>query len=301
MPRTEPAARIAVDLVAPAKINLALHVTGRRADGYHLLETLVVFTRDGDRISVEPADEDQFVLKGPQVTHLEADASNLVLRARDLLRRQTGRDDRFSITLDKRLPVASGLGGGSSDAATTLKALAYLWNLDIEEMAREALSLGADLPMCLAAIPLVARGIGEVIEPVPALPALDLVLVNPGIPVSTPEIFGLLASRDNPPLTPLPEAPGLEPLIGWLAANRNDLEPPARALCPPIGDAIAALEGENSLFARMTGSGATCFGLYADQDAARRTAQQIKARHPHWFVMPTRSLASPEGPFHGRT
>jgi 4-diphosphocytidyl-2-C-methyl-D-erythritol kinase len=301
LPRTEPAARIAVDLVAPAKINLALHVTGRRPDGYHLLETLVVFTRDGDRISVEPADEDQFVLKGPQVTHLEADASNLVLRARDLLRRQTGRDDRFSITLDKRLPVASGLGGGSSDAAATLKALACLWNLKVEDMARDALSLGADLPMCLAARPLIARGIGEEIEPVHALPALDLVLVNPGVPVSTPQIFGLLATRENLPLSPLPSTPSLDSLINWLAANRNDLEAPARALCPPIGDAVAALEAQHCLFARMTGSGATCYGIFADEAAARRSAEHIQARHPHWVVMPTRSLASPEGPFDGRT
>ncbi len=301
MPRTEPAARIAVDLVAPAKVNLALHVTGRRPDGYHLLETLVVFTRDGDRISVAPADEDQFVLTGPQATHLEADASNLVLLARDLLRRQTGRDERFAITLDKRLPIASGLGGGSSDAAATLKALACLWNLNTQETARDALSLGADLPMCLAARPLIARGIGEVIEPVPALPALDLVLVNPGVPVSTPEIFRLLASRVNPPLSPLPAAPSLDSLIGWLAANRNDLEAPARALCTPIDEALAALKDEKSLFARMTGSGATCFGIFADQDSARRAAEHIQAQHPRWFVMATRSLASPEGPSHGRT
>ncbi len=298
MPGTEPG-RLSVELVAPAKINLALHVTGRRADGYHLLETLVVFAADGDRIGVSPASEDRFEITGPFAAGLPADASNLVARARDLMRRRCdGAAAPVAITLEKNLPVASGLGGGSSDAAATMRALGCAWQHEEapSTLGDAALALGADLPMCLAARPLVARGIGEAVTPVDGFPALEIVLVNPGVPVSTREIFARMESRANPPLPepgPLRDAADV---AAYLAATRNDLEPAARALAPQIGEAAADLSAQGALAARMTGSGATCFGIFADRRAARRAAERIQARHPGWFVLATRTLPSPEGP-----
>ncbi|MDP3897328.1 MAG: 4-(cytidine 5'-diphospho)-2-C-methyl-D-erythritol kinase [Mesorhizobium sp.] len=283
-------------LSAPAKLNLALHVTGRRADGYHLLETLAVFTEFGDRIKISPAERDALALTGPYADGLALDASNLVVRARDRLR------DAFPdtvlppilIELEKNLPIASGIGGGSSDAATALRGLARFWNLAVEagELADIAAPLGADLPMCLAARPLLARGTGEALEPLSGWPALDLVLVNPGVPVATAAVFAGLARRDNAALPPLPPARDLGSILGWLGQTRNDLEAPARALAPGIADAIAALQATGAVFSRMSGSGATCFGLHASAKAARLAADAIRAAHPGWFVTATRAMAS---------
>ncbi|RUX96383.1 4-(cytidine 5'-diphospho)-2-C-methyl-D-erythritol kinase, partial [Mesorhizobium sp. M2A.F.Ca.ET.040.01.1.1] len=167
--------------LAPAKINLALHVTGRRDDGYHLIESLAVFTRFGDRLEIEPAEQDEFSVFGRYAAGLPLDDGNLVVKARDALRREAGvqRTPPVAIRLEKNLPVASGVGGGSSDAAAALNGLARLWKLDIDEisLARIGLSLGADLPMCLKSKPLVARGIGDEVSPLSAFPALGLVLV----------------------------------------------------------------------------------------------------------------------------
>jgi 4-diphosphocytidyl-2-C-methyl-D-erythritol kinase len=277
---------------APAKINLALHVTGRRGDGYHLLDTLVVFAEFGDKISARRSEVDRFELTG-RFAHAIAGGDNLVLQSRDLLRKIGGGGMQpVSIRLEKNLPIASGLGGGSSDAAATLKALARLWGLDIQsdDLARDALSLGADLPMCLAARSLIARGIGEEIAPVGGLPPLSLVLVNPGVAVSTPEIFRTLERRDSPPLQELPPRPGLDELVGWLTASRNDLEPAAIAIAPQIADALGALRRSGAALARMSGSGATCFGLYATEAEAARAARQIAAARPGWFVEATRTM-----------
>jgi 4-diphosphocytidyl-2-C-methyl-D-erythritol kinase len=286
----------AVARLAPAKINLALHVTGRRDDGYHLLDSLVVFTRFGDRLTVEAADTDSFTLLGRHATDLPHDATNLVLRARDALRAHAGggRCPAVAIGLEKNLPIASGVGGGSSDAAAALKVLAHLWALDIDgdQLARIGLSLGADLPMCLAARPLRARGIGEEIIPVDGFPALGLVLVNPGVAVSTPDVFRALHSRENAPLPPLPSRIDFHSLRGWLEASRNDLEPAARALRPEIGEALKALDRAGSGFSRMSGSGATCFGLFETGNVAKRAAVAIRVRQPGWFVAATRSFAS---------
>jgi len=187
---------------APAKINLALHVTGRRTDGYHLLESFVVFAELSDRVSVELSDVDAFHLEGPEsgVLSTEAQSSNLVVRARDALRdaaRQSGIElPPVNIRLDKRLPVASGIGGGSADAAATLTALCLLWDYEpgAEILSKIALDLGADVPMCLDGRPLIARGIGEAVTPVTLGFALDLVIVNPRIGVSTPKVFSALES-----------------------------------------------------------------------------------------------------------
>ncbi len=281
---------------APAKINLALHVTGRRPDGYHLIESLVVFMRFGDRVTVGAAEADSFEAGGRYAGDVPADAGNLVLKARDALRAHAGNGHcpPVAIVLEKNLPVASGVGGGSADAAATLKALTEAWSLDIgdDRLARLALPLGADLPMCLAARPLLARGIGDEIGIAHGFPALGFVLVNPGVPVATADVFRALAKRDNPPLPPLPRTPDFHGLRNWLATTRNDLEPAARLLRPEIDDALKALDRAGSGFSRMSGSGATCFGLFETGNVAKRAAAAIRERNPGWFVAATRSTAS---------
>ncbi|MGX5846404.1 4-(cytidine 5'-diphospho)-2-C-methyl-D-erythritol kinase [Mesorhizobium sp. PL10] len=281
--------------LAPAKINLALHVTGRRADGYHLLESLAVFTRFGDRVEIEPAEADQFSVSGRYATSVPIDDSNLVVKAREALRRQAGKQSTpVAIRLEKNLPVASGVGGGSSDAAAVLRGLVQTWGLDIgeAELARIGLTLGADVPMCLAAKPLVARGVGDELSLLPDFPALALVLVNPGVAVSTQDVFNALEKRDNEPLPPLPRSFDFHSVRNWLEITRNDLEAPAQAIQPPIGRALSLLNRAGSGFSRMSGSGATCFGLFETGNVAKRAAAEIRSREPDWFVAATRSIAS---------
>lgn len=196
--------------------------------------------------------------------------------------------------LTKNLPIASGVGGGSSDAAATLKALNAIAGepLSGRELASLALDLGADVPMCLSARPLLARGIGERIEPVAGVPPLALVLVNPGVAVPTASVFDSLARRDNAPLPPLPHSFDFHSLRNWLGTTRNDLEPAACGLQPIIGDALNALKNAGSGFSRMSGSGATCFGLFESDALAERAAIEIRRRHPGWFVAATRSIPS---------
>jgi 4-diphosphocytidyl-2-C-methyl-D-erythritol kinase len=225
-----------------------------------------------------------------------ADDANLVVRARDLLRRMAGaRAFPVSIELEKNLPVASGIGGGSSDAAAALRALARLWGLalSVDELGQAGLQLGADLPMCVAARTLRAQGVGEEIVAVTSLPALDMVLVNPGVAVATQAVFGQLQSRRNSALPALPVAAGFAALASWLATTRNDLEAPAIAAAPQIASVLAALRGSGAAFARMSGSGATCFGLYPSRKDAARAAERIAAAQPSWYVQATRSIEPP--------
>lgn len=284
---------------APAKINLALHVTGRRADGYHLIESFVVFTELGDRVSVDLAERDGFALEGPEAAALsrEATGSNLVVRARDALRKHARLSGHalppVTIRLDKRLPVASGIGGGSADAAATLKALCALWGHDPgpETLSRIALELGADVPMCLDGRALIARGIGEMLQPVALGFALDLVIVNPRVGVSTPAVFAALASRQN---GALPDPEGLDDkahFIDWLTGTRNDLEPPALGMAPEIAECLAALRQTGAGLARMSGSGASCFGIFATAQAAQAAAVTLRRDRPGWFVAATRTVA----------
>ncbi|RWL75842.1 MAG: 4-(cytidine 5'-diphospho)-2-C-methyl-D-erythritol kinase [Mesorhizobium sp.] len=285
--------------LAPAKINLALHVTGRRDDGYHLIDSLAVFTRYGDRLEIQPAEQDEFSVSGRYAAGLPLDDGNLVVKARDALRREAGvqRTPPVAIRLEKNLPVASGVGGGSSDAAAALNGLARLWELDIDEisLARIGLSLGADLPMCLKSKPLVARGIGDEVSPLSAFPALGLVLVNPGTAVSTPDVFKALSRRDNAALPPLPRRLDFHAVRNWLETTRNDLEGAAQAIQPAVGEALKALKRADAAFARMSGSGATCFGLFETGNVAKRAAIEIRARHPDWFVAATRSMEVSDG------
>jgi 4-diphosphocytidyl-2-C-methyl-D-erythritol kinase len=199
-----------------------------------------------------------------------------------------------SIHLEKNLPVASGIGVGSSDAAAALRALARLWDIEMSEteLARIGLSLGADVPMCLTAKPLVASGIGDEISTVANFPAHGLVLVNPGRGIATAQVFATLARRDNESLPALPKTFDFHGLRNWLETTRNDLEPAARAIEPAIGHVLAALNRAGAGFARMSGSGATCFGLFETGNVAKRAAAELRSRHPDWFVAATRSIAS---------
>ena len=216
------------------------------------------------------------------------------MKARDTLRRDAGlqRTPPVAIRLEKNLPVASGVGGGSSDAAAVLRGLVQTWGLDLNdaELARIGLLLGADIPMCLTAKPLIARGVGDELSVVPGFPALGLVLVNPGTAVSTAEVFDALSNRDNERLPPPPHSLDFHSIRNWLEITRNDLEPAARAIQPAIGKVLSVLNKAGAGFARMSGSGATCFGLFETGNVAKRAAVDIRSRHPDWFVAATRSM-----------
>lgn len=272
---------MATDGFAPAKINLCLHVTGSRPDGYHLLDSLVVFADIGDRLSLGPASKTEVSVTGPMAGGVPVGADNLVVRAAALM------GIAAKITLDKHLPAAAGIGGGSSDAAACLRALSEMSGQTVPE---NVLALGADVPVCMLARAARMRGIGEDVTPVDSFPMLDAVLVNPGVPVSTPAIFRRLARRDNPAMPEsLPKWPDTAALIGWLHAQRNDLQDAAIAEEPMVADVlqeVAATRG--CALARMSGSGATCFGLYPDAGAASKAAQLMRAAHPDWWVCATR-------------
>lgn len=266
--------------LARAKVNLALHVVGRRADGYHLLDSLVVFADFGDRITVAPGQGLRLTVTGPQGGGLAADDDNLCLRA---ARAMAG--PGAQITLEKHLPVASGIGGGSADAAATLQALARLWRVPLPDAAA-VLALGADVPVCLAGRPARMEGVGEVLSLLPPLPAAWLVLVNPGVAVSTPAVFRALERRDNARLpATLPRLATAEELAAFLMMQRNDLEAPAMALAPVIGQVRSALSAQSGcLMARMSGSGATCFGLFPDALNAAAAAAALRRAQPGWWV-----------------
>ncbi|MGF1629895.1 MAG: 4-(cytidine 5'-diphospho)-2-C-methyl-D-erythritol kinase [Kiloniellaceae bacterium] len=285
----------AIDIAVPcseqawAKINLTLQVTGRRANGYHELESLVAFADVGDRLQLEKSGALTLTVEGPFATALDGAGDNLVLRAAQVLAAHTGAPAGAVLTLTKNLPVASGIGGGSADAAATLRGLARLWRLDLPpaELEALALSLGADVPVCLRGGAAVMSGIGEVLQPVPALPPLWLLLVNPGVAVSTPAVFaerqGAFSQVAEPRLPPL----GLAAFIDWLTVRGNDLEPPACRLAPAVAAVLADLNAmPDCLLARMSGSGATCFGLFENESAAHAAAAAVALQHRDWWVVP---------------
>lgn len=269
----------ASEAFAPAKVNLYLHVVGRRADGYHLIDSLVAFADIGDRVAAAPAAALSLAVTGPEAAALAGlGDDNLVLRAARLL----GPGRGAALTLDKQLPVAAGIGGGSSDAAAALRALAALWRLPLDGL--DTLALGADVPACLAARPLWVGGVGEALEPAGELPELAIVLANPRRALPTAAVF---RARSGPFGAPgrfaMPrDAAGL---VAALGRCRNDLTEAAIALVPEIAavlDALAALPG--ALLARMSGSGATCFALFAERAGAERAARRLAAEHPGWWV-----------------
>ena len=272
---------------APAKINLYLHVVGRRADGYHLLDSLVAFAEPADEVSAEPAPELSLTLRGPYAAALgDAPRDNLVWRAAEQLAARAGRPAAAALTLVKNLPVASGIGGGSSDAAAALKALAALWRLGPAsiDLAALAATLGADVPVCLGARAAWLGGIGGEVEPAPGVPPVTALLVNPGIALPTPAVF---KARRGPFSSParfaMPVATA--DLIGLLAARRNDLTDAAVSLVPTIARVLERLAGlEGALLTRMSGSGATCFALFAAPEAAAAAAARLRAERPEWWV-----------------
>lgn len=271
---------------APAKVNLSLQVTGRRSDGYHLLDSLVVFAGVGDELSFEPSPRLELTISGPQAAGLAADASNLVARAASALAKAAGIEPRAAIHLEKRLPVASGIGGGSADAAATLRGVNRLWGLgfDAERLAALGLPLGADLPVCVRGRPTHVSGVGEVLEPLPPLPPAWLVLVNPGQPLPTRDVF---LSRTGPFSAPprLAAWNDAAGLASALTARGNDLTMAACGIVPAITEILETLAVmPGCLLARMSGSGATCFGLFAEQRPAAAAAGSLAAAHPAWWT-----------------
>jgi 4-diphosphocytidyl-2-C-methyl-D-erythritol kinase len=263
---------------AYAKINLALHVTGQRKDGYHLLDSLVAFAGIGDVVRVERADFLRLEITGPQAAYLPVSPDNLVLRAARAMAA------RAAITLDKHLPVASGIGGGSADAAATLRALARLTGRPLPQQ-DDLLALGADVPVCMGQHPVRMQGVGEVITPAPALPKCSILLANPGLALHTPAVFKALTQKENPALPPIPAFTDLQQFTTWLTDQRNDLEAPARTIAPEIEQVKAAIAAQSGcLLARMSGSGATCFGLFATTAGADRARAKIAAEHPEWWL-----------------
>ena len=274
---------------APAKVNLTLHVTGQRDDGYHLLDSLVVFASAADQLGASVARDLRLQVGGPFATGVPTDESNLVMRAAAALQQARGVRLGAALNLDKHLPHAAGIGSGSSDAAIALTMLADLWNVaPLPPEAPEVLALGADLPVCLRA-PQVTRmsGIGDVLSPVPDLPRAALVLVRPPVAVPTQDVFNGLASKDGAPMEPLAEGLDFDGFAHWLARQRNDLLPPAQKIAPQIGEAIAALNAQPQVaVAGMSGSGATCYGLVRDMATARQVARVIQVRQMSWWVAP---------------
>ncbi len=272
---------------APAKINLYLHVTGRRADGYHLLDSLVAFAAVHDTVVAEKANALTLAIEGPFAAALSAEADNLVLRAARALADAAGVRPWAALRLVKRLPVASGIGGGSADAAAALLAAGELWRITHKPgaLAKLALKLGADVPVCLEGRAAQMGGIGEKVDPAPPLPRVPLVLVNPLVPLPTPSVFKARSGPFSKP-APLATAPrDARDLAEALAARRNDLTDAALGLVPEIKGMLAALEAQpGCLLARMSGSGATCFALFARDDEARGTAVALRAAKPAWWV-----------------
>lgn len=284
-----------VTVFAPAKVNLTLHVTGQREDGYHLLDSLVVFADVGDTLELQRAEGFALRVEGPEAAHVPSTADNLVSSAIAL----TGMHGNVQCTLTKRLPVSSGIGGGSADAAAALRgclALESAKALSPEDMDPRALNfmpdilrLGADVPMCMMSETARVRGIGERITPERGLPRLHAVLVNPRCAVSTPSVFKAMTRRENPPMqTQVPRFSNGAETVDWVSQQRNDLQDPALALEPAIADVIDALTSSPScLLARMSGSGATCFGLFENADDARAATLWLRKRYPEWWVAKT--------------
>ena len=271
---------------APAKINLFLHVGDKRADGYHALQSLVAFTRAGDELAFAASDRLSLAIDGPFGAGLSAGDDNLIVKAAQLLSVAKA----AAITLTKNLPIASGIGGGSADSAATLRGLNALWNLglDTAELQKIGAMLGSDVPVCITCRPQWMEGRGEILTELPSLPELPIVLVNPGVGVSTGKVFAAMGARHGVDLPLPPRFTDAAELIAYLKTTANDMEAPARALAPVIGEVLEFIAAEGALLSRMSGSGATCFGLFENDTSAARAAAAIRAAHPGWWTIPTR-------------
>ena len=268
-----------IEVFAPAKINLSLHVTGLRDDGYHLLDSLVVFADVGDRLRISKSEHISLQVTGPYLAGVPTDNHNLVWKAAELCGLVA------DIELEKNLPNAAGIGGGSADAAAVVRGATELG----DQADGDVTVLGADVPVCLSQGPQRMQGVGEVLSPVLGLPELWIVLVNPRVDVPTPTVFSALKTKSNEgmPLE-LPAWKDYADFCAWLTQQRNDLEGPALLTQPVIADALSLLVGTECV--RMSGSGATCFGLYATAQTAAAAAQRIQASRPHWWVVDAKVL-----------
>jgi len=273
---------------APAKVNLTLRVGPPRADGYHPLDSLVVFADWGDALAAQPAEGLHLSLTGPGAASLQTDPQNLVLKAAYALRAAAENPELGAqLTLEKHLPVAAGLGGGSADAAAALRALNRLWELDfsLKQLAEIGSVVGADVPACVLARPLRMSGIGETLQPLIAWPTLQAVIVNPGVPTPTGPVFKAYDALSPQPLSAAKPmvAGNLDAALARLALDGNDLQAPAVALCAAIAPALAALEAQPGVrLVRMSGSGASCFALFDTQAAAEAAAQALQDAEPGW-------------------
>ena len=275
---------------APAKINLFLHVGGRRDDGYHDLESLVVFASVGDELTLEGADALSLDVTGPFAGALKNESDNLVLRAARAFGKVADVEPRARITLTKNLPVASGMGGGSSDAAATFRALSHLYpgRVNLPQLWNMGGELGSDVPVCVLPGCWWMTGRGERFNSASEVGTFDAVLVNAGASISTAEVYGALRGRTGEGRMPKPQRFGtVAQLADYLAAGGNDLEVAAREICRVIGETLQALVGANALLARMSGSGGTCFGLYPNAIAAQAATESLLREHPNWWITPT--------------
>ncbi|MEJ6396739.1 4-(cytidine 5'-diphospho)-2-C-methyl-D-erythritol kinase [Yoonia sp. 208BN28-4] len=275
--------------LAPAKLNLTLHVTGQRDDGYHLLDSLVVFADASDTLTFRPAPDLRLTVTGPFAEGVPTDHTNLIIRAADLLRRMRGVTAGADITLEKQLPHAAGIGSGSSDAATTLKALAQMWDVPpLPFTAPEVALLGADVPVCVAGpAPQRMRGIGEDLSTLPTLPTCAAVLVNPRVAVPTMAAFDRLSTKTNAAMDQVPAGLDFSGFAAWLSQQRNDLQAAAADLVPEIARATERLDKQPAVaWTGMSGSGATCVALVTDMAAARQVARVIQVAEMGWWVTP---------------
>jgi len=275
---------------ARAKINLTLEILGQREDGYHELAGLTVFAGLGDLLTCAPADDLSLEIEGPFAEDLKRESGNLVLKAAEALRRHAEFEKGAALRLEKNLPLASGLGGGSADAAAALRALNQLWALDLkeEELRCIGLELGADVPVCVASKPAFMTGLGEKLEPLALPEGLHLLLINPRVQVPTGDVFKELAALpyDGRSVQPPEELTALREFVDWLNEHPNDLEEPALSLVPEIGDVLGAVRVQPGChLARMSGSGATCFGLFDNEDRLAKAAARIAEARPKWWCV----------------
>jgi 4-diphosphocytidyl-2-C-methyl-D-erythritol kinase len=279
-----------IEAVAPCKVNLCLHVTGRRADGFHFLQSLVVFCQFGDRLHITPSDTLSLRVTGAFSQALGPQHDNLVLRAARALQQACGTSKGAAITLEKRVPVGAGLGGGSADAAATLKSLLALWQetLPPAQLMALAAQLGSDVPACLSAQPLWMGGVGEQLQPLVAMPRFWLVLANPSQPLLTADVYRALTPPFSPTIATPPGWKNRADCLAFLRDTRNDLLAPALSLMPEIATVLAALEAQpGCVLARLSGSGPTCFGLFTEEEAAARASAALAGLHSGWWIQLT--------------
>jgi len=276
-----------IKITAHAKVNLTLHVVGERTNGYHELQSLVCLTEFGDQIHLSPAADFSFQVIGPYAAGIPVDESNLVVQAAKFMAQKHSKTLDCQIILEKNLPMASGIGGGSSDAAAVMKALSQYWSVPLPNV-DELMALGADIPVCVTTGLTLMQGAGEDVTHLSAAPNWGVVLVNPNVGVSTPAVFDALNSKQNPSMQDV-AANCVD--IAWLGDQRNDLEPPAIAMVPEVATVIEAISAAPQCqVARMSGSGATCFGLFSDIKHANATAERLQRVHPNWWIVATKMV-----------